>query len=95
MKKSILLIPVLLFAMSCSGQTVKKDTTATYKLTEPQILQISQLLSFGEVAAGNSDKISTKDYNAYHAAVLHIDSVLREQYFKFHPVKEKAKKPTN
>jgi hypothetical protein len=62
-------------------------------LTESQIIQISQLLSFGEVAAGNSDKISTKDYNVYHAAVVHIDSVLRSQYMKFHPVKEQAKKP--
>ena len=93
--KKIYITLALAFAASAGfAQTTKKDTQIMYyKLTESQVSQISQLLYFGEVAAGNSDKISTKDYNAYHAAVLHIDSVLRAQWAKFHPVKGTAKKP--
>jgi len=94
MKKIYITLALAFAALAGFAQTTKKDTV-TYKLTESQIIQISQLLSFGEVAAGNSDKISTKDYNAYHAAVLHMDSVLRAQWAKFHLVKEQPKKQTN
>jgi len=96
MKRTTITLALAFAALAGFAQTTKKDTPIMYyKLTESQVSQISQLLYFGEVAAGNSDKISTKDYNAYHAAVLHIDSVLRSQYMKFHPVKEQPKKPTN
>ena|SRR5579859_5712796 len=103
--KRILLPLLILAGLSAGAQTTTLkthsqqgtipsvvDTVPTYKLDEPTIIQISQLLAFGETAAGNSDKISTKDYNAYHAAVVHVDSVLRQQYIKFHP-KETVKKP--
>jgi len=94
MKTTLIFLILAFAALAGFAQTTKKDTPIMYyKLTESQVSQISQLLYFGEVAAGNSDKISTKDYNAYHAAVLHIDSVLRVQWNKFHPVKGTAKKP--
>lgn len=65
----------------------KPDTTKKYTLSEPDILQISQLLSFGDNAAGNSTAVSTNDWKAYHSAVLRVDSVLRVQYLRFHPEK--------
>jgi hypothetical protein len=75
------------------GQS-KPDTTRKYTLSEPVIIQISALLSYGDNLAGNSDKISTRDYNAYHAAIAKVDSVLREQYLKWHPQpKQQIKKP--
>jgi hypothetical protein len=94
MKHLTITLALAFAALVGFAQTTKKDTTAAYyKFTESQIIQISQLLSFGEIAAGNSDRISTKEYNGYHAAVLHIDSVLRSQYMKLHPAKEQPKKP--
>jgi hypothetical protein len=93
MKKTTITLALAFAASAGFAQTTKKDTVPTYRLDEPTIIQISQLLAFGETAAGNSDKISTKDYNAYHAAVVHVDSVLRSQWNKFHPVKEQPKKP--
>jgi hypothetical protein len=88
MKKAILIAAITLSAATAFGQS-KPDTTRKYTLSEPVIIQISTLLSYGDNIAGNSDKISTRDYNAYHSAVLKIDSVLREQYLRYHPAKEK------
>lgn len=69
-----------------------KVDSASYVLTERQVLLISKLLAYGDDAAGNSDKISTRDYNNFHYQVLKVDSILRVQYAKKHPKKD-AKKP--
>lgn len=71
--------------------TTKTDSTL-YVLTEPQVILITQLLSYAETTAGNSDKISTRDYNNFHYQVMKIDSVLRVQYAQKHPPKKDAKK---
>lgn len=70
--------------------TTKTDSTL-YVLTEPQVILITQLLSYAETTAGNSDKISTRDYNNFHYQVLKVDSFLRVQYTKKHP--KDVKKP--
>jgi hypothetical protein len=72
--------------------TSKVDSTS-YILTEPQVVLITQLLAYGDSAAGNSDKISTRDYNNFHYQVLKVDSILRVQYTKKHSAKKDAKKP--
>lgn len=71
--------------------TTKTDSTL-YMLTEPQVILITQLLNYAETTAGNSDKISTRDYNNFHYQVMKIDSVLRVQYAQKHPPKKDAKK---
>lgn len=91
MKKSILTIPVLLLALACSGQTTKPDTTR-YHFTEPDVVLIDNLLGQLDQVSGNSDKVSTAQYNQLHKAVIHIDSLIKVQYLKKHPVKEQAKK---
>lgn len=88
MKKSLLILLTICFCTAVKAQSKPKCDT----LTESQVVTISQLLQFGELAAGNSDKISTSQYNQYHAQVAKIDSVLRVIYLKWHPVKEQAKK---
>jgi hypothetical protein len=84
MKKQLLIIPAILLLtnMAFAQQKPKCDT-----LTEKQVIEISQLLNFGEVAAGNSDKVSTNQYNQYHIQVAKIDSVLGIMYRHWHPVK--------
>lgn len=89
MKKLITLI-LLSFAIEVSAQTTKPDST--YKLTEPQVYQISQLLDYGLKLAGNSDKISTRDYNEFARQVASIDSLFRMRYMQLHPVKPKEVK---
>ena len=84
---------LLLYSIGVNAQDKAKKDTSSYTLTEPQVLLISQLLSYGDSAAGNSDKISTRDYNNFHYQVLKVDSILRVQYTKKHPVKKDAKKP--
>ena len=82
MKKLTLSI-LLALPMFCAGQT-KPDTTR-YKLTEQQILQIDQLLLFGDNCASNSTTVSTADWKAYHVAVMKLDSIFRRQYVALHP----------
>lgn len=77
-----------MWGICCMAQTKPKADT----LTEAQVIQISQLLNFGETAAGNSEKVSTAQYNQYHAQVAKIDSVLGVMYRKWHPVKKEGKK---
>lgn len=91
--KYLTIITLTLCSIAVKAQQKSKPVDT---LTESQVIQISQLLQFGEVAAGNSDKVSTSQYNQYHAAVAKIDSVLGVMYRKWHPVVkpvEKAKKP--
>jgi hypothetical protein len=89
--KTILTISLALTVSAGLAQT--KPDTVRYMLTEPQVLAISQLLAAGDECASASDKVSTNQWKAYHAAVLQIDSVLRRQYMVKHPVKETIKKP--
>lgn len=88
--KTIITI-ILAFTVSAVCAQAKPDSTK-YTLNEAQIAQISRLLSFSDSAVGNSDKITTRDYNEFHRQVMQIDSVLRVQYAKKHPKKD-AKKP--
>ena len=83
--KTIITISLVLCSIASMGQQKPKVDT----LTEKQVIEISQLLNFGEQAAGNSDKVTTSQYNAYHAQVAKIDSVLGVMYRKWHPVKAK------
>jgi hypothetical protein len=86
MKKLILISAIsIIVSTSVKGQS-KPDT-----LKESEVITISQLLAFGEQAAGNSDKVTTSQYNAYHAQVAKIDSVLGVMYRKWHPVKTTPK----
>lgn len=85
--KKILLLPAILIVSLCHAQVKTKPDT----LAEKDLVLISQLLNFGETAAGNSEKVSTAQYNQYHAQVAHIDSVLREMWVKWHPVKASKK----
>ena len=93
--KKLILILILIMANSpfLKAQTTAKPDTAKYRFTEPDVVLIDNLLGQLDQCAGNSDRISTSQYNAIHHAVLRLDSVIKVQYFKFHPVKEKAKKP--
>ena len=88
--KKLFTILLLSASVKVSAQTTKPDTA--YKLTEPQIIQISQLLDYGLKAAGNSAQISTKDYNIFARQVMQVDSVFKSQYAKLHPVKAEQKK---
>lgn len=87
---------LLLFTLFIPGvamaQQPKQDST--YRLSEKQIIQISQLLDYGLKAAGNSDRISTKDYNEFARQVAHIDSLFRSRYQQLHSQpKQEGKKP--
>jgi hypothetical protein len=89
MKKSILIAAITLSSATAFGQT-KPDTIPQYRLPEPVIIQISALLSYGDNLAANSDKISTREYNTYHAAIAKVDSLLRVQYLRYHPKDKKG-----
>ena len=91
MKKVIVLTAISIIALSATAQQ-KADTTAKYRLTETEVIQISQLLDYGLKAAANSEKVSTAAYNQYAAQVAKVDSSLRVQYQKQHPTKEQPKK---
>jgi len=71
--------------------TSKNDSTL-YTLSEPNVILITELLSYADGVAGNSDKITTRDYNSFHLQVFKIDSILRVQYLQKHPPKKDAKK---
>lgn len=91
---SLIATPLLLLCSIAVNAQVKKPApkdTSSYVLTEPQVILITQLLNYAETTAGNSDKISTRDYNNFHYQVMKIDSVLRVQYAQKHPPKKDAK----
>lgn len=91
---SLIATALLLLCSIAVNAQVKKPApkdTSSYVLTEPQVILITQLLSYAETTAGNSDKISTRDYNNFHYQVMKIDSVLRVQYAQKHPPKKDAK----
>ena len=92
MKHTLSLIPLLCLCTVVMGQS-KPDTTKHYTFAEPEAVTIDNLLGQLDQLSGNSDKISTSQYNAIHKAVLRIDSLIKVQYFKYHPVKGEPKKP--
>jgi hypothetical protein len=97
MKKSIL-TTLIAFASLAAFSQAKTDSVKHYKFEEPETILIDNLMGQLDVLAGNSDKISTAQYNSIHRAVIHIDSLIKVQYFKFHPQpKQPAKneKPKN
>lgn len=90
------LLTILFFApLITMAQTKQKpDTAAHYRFPETEIILIDNLMGQLDVLAGNSDKISTAQYNSIHRAVIHVDSLIKTQYFYYHPVKkEQPKKP--
>lgn len=90
------LFTLLLFAplITLAQTKPKPDTSAHYRFPEPEIILIDNLVGQLDVLAGNSDKVSTAQYNSIHRAVIHVDSLIKTQYFYYHPVKkEQPKKP--
>jgi len=96
MKKAILtaLILIPLFSGVLKAQTTKPDTNK-YHFSEQDAILIDNLMSQLDQVSGNSDKVSTAQYNQLHKAVMHIDSLIKVQYLKKHPVKEQSKKGEN
>ena len=98
--KKLFTILLLSAAMTAGAQTKitkpqpKLDTALHYKFAEPEIIIIDNLVGQLDVLAGNSDKISTAQYNSIHRAVIHVDSLIKTQYFYYHPVKKEVK-PSN
>jgi len=98
MKKSILTIILITTISGYLKAQAKTDSVKHYKFEEPETILIDNLMGQLDVIAGNSDKVSTAQYNSIHRAVIHIDSLIKVQYFKFHPQpKQPAKneKPKN
>jgi hypothetical protein len=88
MKQSIT-IALLLCSIGVFAQ--KKDTTR-YHFTEPDAILIDNLMGQLDQVSGNSDRVSTSQYNQLHRAVLRVDSLIKSQWQKYHPVKEQPKK---
>lgn len=94
--KKLITLTLILSASVCMAQQrqpekvgvthpIAVDTTLTYTLTEPTILQISNILAMANDLAATSDKISANQYNAYVKQIAHVDSTLRVQYLRYHP----------
>lgn len=96
--KKVILLSAFSIILSTQIKAQDKPKSKTDTLTEKQVIEISQLLNIGEQVAGNSDKVTTAQYNQFHERVVKIDSVLGILYTKWHPVKKatpKDQKPKN
>jgi len=96
--KKIFITTLIAFASLAAFSQTKTDSVKHYKFEEPETILIDNLMGQLDIIAGNSDKVSTAQYNSIHRAVIHIDSLIKVQYFKFHPQpKQPAKneKPKN
>jgi len=91
MKKLLIIFILALISTSVFGQAAKPDTTR-YHFTESEVILIDNLMGQLDVVSGNSDKVSTAQYNSIHRAVMRIDSLIKVQYSKKHPVKWEGKK---
>jgi|GEM_PF-4975004 hypothetical protein len=89
MKQLLILTILVLISTSLFAQT--KDTT-TYRFKEPDAILIDNLMGQLDQCAGNSDRISTSQYNQLHKAVMRIDSLVKKRYLELHPVKAEPKK---
>lgn len=68
------------------GAFVYPDTLYTF--TEVQIKLVDRLLAVGDNGVATSDNYSRNQWKEYHLQVLKIDSAIKVQYLKYHPVKE-------
>lgn len=93
MKKTYITLALAFATLAGFAQTTKKDTAKHYHFSEPDIILIDQLMSQLDVVSGNSDRVSTAQYKQFHEAVIHVDSLIKVQWNKLHPVKEQPKKP--
>lgn len=92
MKTTLIFLILAFAALAGFAQTTKPDTTR-YHFTESEVILIDNLMGQLDQVSGNSDRVSTSQYNQLHRAVIHVDSLIKVQYSKKHPAKEQAKKP--
>lgn len=92
----LLIAILIILGIGCHNRGMAQDKpkpdTLHYKFKEPDVALIDNLVGQLDVLAGNSDKISTAQYNVIHRSVIHLDSLIKSQYFRFHQVKEQPKK---
>lgn len=96
--KKIFLLSAISIILSTQINAQDKPKSKADTLSENQVIEISRLLNISEQVAGNSDKVTTAQYNQFHERVMKIDSVLAIFYQKWHPVKKatpKEQKPKN
>ena len=92
MKKLTITLALAFAALAGFAQT-KTDTSKRYVFNESEVILIDNLIGQLDIVSGNSDKVSTSQYNQLHRAVMHVDSLIKIQWAKKHPVKEQPKKP--
>jgi predicted nucleic acid-binding protein len=90
--KITITIALILVASISMAQT-KADTSKRYRFSEPDVILIDQLMGQLDIVSGNSDKVSTAQYNAIRHSIARVDSLIKAQYSKFHPAKSEPKKP--
>lgn len=74
------------------GAEITLVDSTHYHFTEPDVILIDNLMGQLDQISGNSDRVSTSQYNQLHRAVMHVDSLIKAQYSKKHPIKERPKK---
>lgn len=73
-------------------QLAKSDTTESYTLHFKDIQTLYDLMQAGYNGVSTSDNFSKNQAKQYLQAYLHLDSLLKPQVLKWHPVKKEGTK---